>query len=79
MVIILIQESSYIRYNFIYRINFSKGGMLLENNHENNSKEKNLNNKEESRKFIFRPWITKNGKKFYAKSYGIKAFKIYID
>lgn len=28
--------------------------------------------------YIFRPWITKNGKRIYAKQYGIKAFKIPI-
>lgn len=33
----------------------------------------------DDRKFVFRPWITKNGQKIYAKTYGIKAFKIYID
>lgn len=35
--------------------------------------------KEDSRRYVFRPWITKNGKRIYAKAYGIKAFKIYID
>ena len=48
------------------------------NDHDN--KEKNIKDKnDEDRNFIFRPWITKNGKRIYAKSYGIKAFKIYID
>lgn len=28
--------------------------------------------------YIFRPWITKNGKRIYARQYGIKAFKIPI-
>lgn len=28
--------------------------------------------------YIFRPWITKNGVKIYASSYGKKAFKIPI-
>lgn len=40
---------------------------------------KETNTKEETRSYIFRPWITKNGQKVYAKTYGKKAFKIYID
>ena len=31
-----------------------------------------------SETYIFRPWITKNGKRIYAKQYGIKAFKILV-
>lgn len=48
-------------------------------NHEFKTKEARANNDDKDRKFIFRPWITKNGNKIYAKSYGKKAFKIYID
>lgn len=29
-------------------------------------------------KYIYRPWITKNGQRIYAKAYGLKAFKIRI-
>jgi hypothetical protein len=55
-----------------------KGGINLMENHE--SKEKDIKTEDnQERKFIFRPWITKNGKKIYAKTYGKKAFKIYID
>lgn len=46
-----------------------------------NHKENNMNKKsrKENKEYIFRPWITtKNGKKIYAKSYGLKAFKINI-
>ena len=43
---------------------------------EKNSK---LKKEDDDREFIFRPWITVNGHKIYAKSYGIKAFKICID
>ena len=32
--------------------------------------------KEDEQEYIFRPWITKNGKRIYAKTYGLKAFKI---
>lgn len=46
-------------------------------NHENKTKDIKSNDKD--REFIFRPWITKNGKKIYAKTYGLKAFKIYIN
>ncbi len=41
--------------------------------------EKSPIEKEDNREFIFRPWITKNGQKIYAKTYGKKAFKIYIN
>lgn len=34
---------------------------------------------DDNRNFIYRPWITKNGQKIFAKAYGKKAFKIYID
>ena len=47
-------------------------------NHESKIQEAKPIN-DEDRKFIFRPWITKNGNKIYAKTYGKKAFKIYID
>ena len=47
-------------------------------NKEEKKKKKNDKSKEE-KDFIFRPWITtKNGQKIYAKSYGKKAFKIYL-
>lgn len=29
-------------------------------------------------KLIFRPWITKNGKRLYAKACGIRAFPILV-
>lgn len=29
--------------------------------------------------YIFRAWITKNGQRIYAKDYGKKAFKIWVD
>lgn len=46
----------------------------------NKLEEKNNSKLEDDgREFIFRPWITKNGQKIYAKTYGKKAFKIYID
>lgn len=49
------------------------------NNHD--AKEKNIKpeDTQDKKNFIFRPWITKNGNKIYAKTYGKKAFKIYID
>lgn len=28
--------------------------------------------------YIFRTWITKNGKKIYAKDYGKKAFRFWV-
>lgn len=34
--------------------------------------------KEDSGEYIFRPYITKNGKRIYAKHYGLKAFKIKV-
>lgn len=40
---------------------------------------KNSKKKAVKENFIFRPWITKNGKRIYAKQYGIKAFKIPVD
>lgn len=43
-------------------------------------KDKELNEKNEDKgSYIFRPYITKNGKRIYAKSYGKKAFKIPVD
>ena len=55
----------------------------MEGNLINNMEKENIKTKEvkdnDSRAYIFRPWITKNGKRIYAKTYGIKAFKIYID
>jgi hypothetical protein len=51
----------------------------LTNNHEKNETNEKLDKKEECREVIFRPCITtKSGNKIYAKSYGLKAFKIYI-
>lgn len=29
--------------------------------------------------YIFRPWITKNGERIYARDYGKRAFKIWVD
>lgn len=40
--------------------------------------EKNLKNNEDTKKYIYRPWITKNGQRIYAKTYGLKAFKIEV-
>lgn len=39
---------------------------------------KNSTNKtaEEDIEYIYRPWITRNGVRIYASSYGKKAFKI---
>jgi hypothetical protein len=28
--------------------------------------------------YIFRAWITKNGRRIYAKDYGKKAFKLWV-
>ena len=28
--------------------------------------------------YIYRPWITKNGRRIYAKQFGLKAFRIPI-
>lgn len=44
---------------------------------ENNDKK--IKNEEENKKYIYRPWITKNGQRIYAKTYGIKAFKIPVE
>jgi hypothetical protein len=44
---------------------------------ENNKKK--LENNEEDKKYIYRPWITKNGQRIYAKTYGLKAFKIPVE
>lgn len=33
----------------------------------------------EGKRYIFRPWITINGKIIYAWQYGIKAFPILVD
>lgn len=30
-------------------------------------------------KFIFRPYITRNGVTYWAKNYGLKAFRIPVD
>lgn len=38
----------------------------------------NLNNYIEGEDYIFRAWTTVNGKKIYAKWYGIKAFLIWL-
>lgn len=29
--------------------------------------------------YIYRPWITKNGQRIYAKTYGLRAFKIPVN
>ena len=29
--------------------------------------------------YIFRAWITKNGERLYARDYGKRAFKIWVD
>lgn len=34
---------------------------------------------EPEQKYIFRPYITKNGVRIYAKQYGLKAFKIPVN
>ena len=39
---------------------------------------KNINQELETGHYIFRPYITKNGKRIYAKTYGKKAFKIWV-
>lgn len=44
---------------------------------ENNDKK--IKNDEENKKYIYRPWIIKNGQRIYAKTYGIKAFKIPVE
>lgn len=31
------------------------------------------------KRYVFRPWITINGKVVYARQYGIKAFPILVD
>jgi hypothetical protein len=31
------------------------------------------------KRLVFRPWITKNGKRLYARQFGIRAFPILID
>jgi len=31
------------------------------------------------KRVVFRPWITKNGKRIYASAYGLRAFPIVID
>ncbi len=28
--------------------------------------------------WIYRPWITRNGKRIYASSYGLKAWRIWV-
>lgn len=46
-----------------------------------NHDKQNINDKDskDNEVYIFRPWITKNGKKIYAKEYGLKAFKIKVN
>jgi hypothetical protein len=46
-------------------------------NHDNQDTKSSKSNDNEV--YIFRPWITKNGKRIYAKEYGLKAFKIKVD
>jgi len=31
------------------------------------------------KRLVFRPWITKNGRRIYARQYGLRAFPILID
>lgn len=31
------------------------------------------------KRVVFRPWITKNGKRIYASAYGLRAFPIVIN
>jgi len=31
------------------------------------------------KRVVFRPWITKNGRRIYARSFGLRAFPILID
>jgi hypothetical protein len=31
------------------------------------------------KRVIWRPWITKNGKRIYASQYGLRAFPIFVD
>lgn len=31
------------------------------------------------KRVIWRPWITKNGKRIYARAYGLRAFPIIVD
>ena len=47
-------------------------------NRRNKDKNSSVKNNDEGN-YIFRPYITKNGKRIYAKSYGKKAFRIPID
>jgi len=30
------------------------------------------------KRYVFRPWITKNGKRVYARQYGLRAFPILV-
>ena len=63
-------------YFYMYRYIYN--GRRVVKMSKKESKEKTIK-EDDSREYIFRPWITKNGKRIYAKNYGIKAFKIYID
>ncbi len=76
MVMVIFQEPH--KFIIILMKKLGKGGINLMENHENKEKDIKTEGNQE-RKFIFRPWVTKNGKKIYAKTYGKKAFKIYID
>jgi hypothetical protein len=31
------------------------------------------------KRYVYRPWITKNGKRIYASYYGLRAFPILVD
>jgi hypothetical protein len=31
------------------------------------------------KRVVFRPWITRNGKRIYASQYGLRAFPIVVD
>lgn len=33
----------------------------------------------DGKRVIWRPWITKNGKRIYASQYGLRAFPIIVD
>lgn len=33
----------------------------------------------DGKRVIWRPWITKNGKRVYASTYGLRAFPILVD
>ncbi len=61
---------------YLWRIQVK--GVILIANRGNKDKNPSVKNNDEGN-YIFRPYITKNGKRIYAKSYGKKAFRIPID